>query len=150
MNQESFFMNKALEQAQLALENQEVPVGAILARGDKIIGKGYNQCISTNDPSAHAEIIALRNAARSLKNYRLQGSIMYVTLEPCLMCAGALVNARVDEVIFSTRDPKAGVVVSNACLLEETFLNHKVRFSQGAFSEKSAKLLKIFFEDKRH
>ena len=142
-------MKKAIEQAKFALKEDEVPVGAVLVSEDQILGFGHNQCIGSNDPTAHAEIIAIRNAAGSKENYRLPGSTMYVTLEPCLMCAGALVHSRIKRIVFSTRDPKSGVLVSNSNILQSPFLNHKVEICEGLLREESSDLLKDFFINKR-
>ena len=111
--EEEFFMEKAVALAKLASEQDEVPVGAVIVRKNKIIGEGYNQTIRLNDPTAHAEILALRDAALNLNNYRLDSSTMFVTLEPCMMCLGALVHARISKLIFAARDEKTGVIVSN-------------------------------------
>ena len=144
-----FFMKEALKQAMKAFIAGEVPVGSIVVLGEKIIGRGFNQPIKTNDPSAHAEIVALKEAANFLNNYRLIGTKMYTTLEPCLMCVGALVHARIEEVIFSAYDPKSGALESNGNLLESNFLNHRFSFQGGLLENESASLLKNFFNDKR-
>ena len=144
-----FFMKEALKQAMKAFMVGEVPVGSIVVLGEKIIGKGFNQPIKTNDPSAHAEIVALKEAANFLNNYRLMGAKMYTTLEPCLMCVGALVHARIEEVIFSAYDPKSGALESNGNLLESNFLNHRFSFQGGLLENESSRLLKNFFNDKR-
>ena len=146
---EKFFMEKALELARLASDRDEVPVGAVIVRKNRIIGKGFNQTISLNDPTAHAEIMALRDAALNLNNYRLDTSTMFVTLEPCMMCAGALVHSRISKLIFAVRDEKTGVIVSNNNFLDMNFLNHKVSYSEGPLGKKSSDLLKNFFFDKR-
>ena len=117
--------------------------------GEKIIGRGFNQPIKTNDPSAHAEIVALKKAAISLNNYRLIGAKLFTTLEPCLMCVGALVHARIEEVIFSAHDPKSGALESNGNLLKSNFLNHRFSFQGGLLEEQSSSLLRKFFYDKR-
>jgi len=144
------FMKEALKQAMKALMDGEVPVGSVVVLGEKIIGRGFNQPIKTNDPSAHAEIVALREAAIFLNNYRLIGAKMYTTLEPCLMCVGALVHARIEEVIFSAHDPKSGALESNGNLLESNFLNHKFSFQGGLLEDESSGLLRKFFKDKRN
>ena len=144
-----FFMKEALKQAMKASMTGEVPVGSIVVLGEKIIGRGFNQPIKTNDPSAHAEIVALKEAANFLNNYRLIGAKMYTTLEPCLMCVGALVHARIEEVIFSAYDPKSGALESNGNLLESNFLNHRFSFQGGLLENESSRLLKNFFNDKR-
>ena len=145
-----FFMKEALKQAMKAFMAGEVPVGSIVVLGEKIIGRGFNKPIKTNDPSAHAEILALKEAANFLNNYRLIGAKMYTTLEPCLMCVGALVHARIEEVIFSAYDPKSGALESNGNLLESNFLNHRFSFQGGLLENESSNLLKKFFNDKRN
>ena len=142
-------MKEALVQAKKALKKGEVPIGAVVVLGDKIIGRGYNQPITTKDPTAHAEIIALKEASNRLDNYRLNEAIIYTTLEPCLMCAGALVHARIKKVIFAAQDTKSGVVVNNGGLIQSEFLNHKVSFEGGILEKQASKLLKDFFLEKR-
>ena len=144
-----FLMREALVQAKKALKKGEVPIGAVVVLGDKIIGRGYNQPITTKDPTAHAEIIALKEASNRLDNYRLNEAIIYTTLEPCLMCSGALVHARIKKIIFAAQDTKSGVVVNNGGLLQSEFLNHKVSFEGGILEKEASKLLKNFFLEKR-
>jgi tRNA(adenine34) deaminase len=144
-----FLMREALVQAKKALKKGEVPIGAVVVLGDEIIGRGYNQPITTKDPTAHAEIIALKEASNRLENYRLNEAIIYTTLEPCLMCAGALVHARIKKVIFAAQDTKSGVVVNNGGLIQSEFLNHKVSFEGGILEKQASKLLKDFFLEKR-
>ena len=148
MNKE-FFMREALVQAKKALKKGEVPIGAVVVLGDEIIGKGHNQPITKKDPTAHAEIIALKEASNRLENYRLNEAIIYTTLEPCLMCAGALVHARIKKIIFAAQDTKSGVVVNNGGLIQSEFLNHKVSFEGGILEKEASKLLKDFFLEKR-
>ena len=142
-------MKEALVQAKKALKKGEVPIGAVVVLGDEIIGKGHNQPITTKDPTAHAEIIALKEASNRLENYRLNEAIIYTTLEPCLMCAGALVHARIKKIIFAAQDTKSGVVVNNGGLIQSEFLNHKVSFEGGILEKEASKLLKDFFLEKR-
>ena len=149
MNKELYFMERALAQAQKAYEEDEVPVGAVLIIDNEIVAEGHNQPINTNDPTSHAEINVIRKAAKELNNYRLENSSIYVTLEPCLMCCGAMIHARIENLIFSTKDPKSGAVVSNSRALDFNFTNHKINYSQGLLSEESSKLLKQFFANKR-
>ena len=144
-----FLMREALVQAKKALKKGEVPIGAVVVLGDKIIGRGFNQPITTKDPTAHAEIIALKEASNRLDNYRLNEAIIYTTLEPCLMCAGALVHARIKKIIFAAQDTKSGVVVNNGGLIQSEFLNHKVSFEGGILEKEASKLLKDFFLEKR-
>jgi len=143
------FMEEALVEAKKALKKGEVPVGAVVVLEEDIIGRGYNQSITKNDPTAHAEIIALRDAAMNLKNYRLKDTLVYTTLEPCLMCAGALVHARIKKLIYSTSDPKSGVIESNDNLMQSAFLNHKISYEGGVLKEESSEILKNFFLKKR-
>ena len=149
MNKELYFMERALAQAQKAYEKDEVPVGAVLIIDNEIVAEGHNQPINTNDPTSHAEINVIREATKELNNYRLENSSIYVTLEPCLMCCGAMIHARIENLIFSTTDPKSGAVVSNSRALDFNFTNHKIKYSQGLLSEESSKLLKQFFANKR-
>ena len=144
-----FLMREALVQAKKALKKGEVPIGAVVVLGDEIIGKGHNQPITKKDPTAHAEIIALKEASNRLDNYRLNEAIIYTTLEPCLMCAGALVHARIKKIIFAAQDTKSGVVVNNGGLIQSEFLNHKVSFEGGILEKQASKLLKDFFLEKR-
>ena len=145
----NFFMEEALIEAKKALEKGEVPIGAVVVLGEDIIGRGYNQPISKNDPTAHAEIMALRDAAINLGNYRLTDTLVYTTLEPCLMCAGALVHARIKKLIYSASDPKSGVIESNLNLMQSAFLNHKISYEGGILKEESSEILKNFFLKKR-
>jgi len=142
-------MKEAIVQAKKALKKGEVPIGAVVVLGDEIIGKGHNQPITKKDPTAHAEIIALKEASNRLDNYRLNEAIIYTTLEPCLMCAGALVHARIKKIIFAAQDTKSGVVVNNGGLIQSEFLNHKVSFEGGILEKEASKLLKDFFLEKR-
>ena len=144
-----FLMREALVQAKKALKKGEVPIGAVVVLGDEIIGRGYNQPITTKDPTAHAEIFALKEASNRLDNYRLNEAVIYTTLEPCLMCAGALVHARIKKIIFAAQDTKSGVVVNNGGLIQSEFLNHKVSFEGGILEKQASKLLKDFFVEKR-
>ncbi len=143
------FMEEALIEAKKALKKGEVPVGAVVVLEENIIGRGYNQSITKNDPTAHAEIMALKDAAMNLKNYRLKDTLVYTTLEPCLMCAGALVHARIKKLIYSASDPKSGVIESNGNLIQSAFLNHKISYEGGILKEESSEILKNFFVKKR-
>ena len=145
----NFFIEEALIEAKKALEKGEVPIGAVVVLGEDIIGRGYNQPITKNDPTAHAEIMALRDASINLKNYRLKGTLVYSTLEPCLMCAGALVHARIKKLFYSASDLKSGVIENNGSLMQSTFLNHKISYEGGILKEESSKILKNFFLNKR-
>ena len=142
-------MRRALELADLAAQREEVPVGAVVVRDGELLGEGFNQVITAADPSAHAEIVALRDAAARVGNYRLPGAILYVTLEPCTMCAGALVHARIAELVFAAREPRAGVVCSTCQLIDEPWYNHKVSWQEGVLATESAALLQAFFRARR-
>lgn len=143
-------MHLALVQARLAYQAGEVPVGAIItdAQGEQIAA-GFNQTISTTDPTAHAEIVALRQAAKVLSNYRLPGLTVYVTLEPCLMCMGALFNARIERIVFGARDAKTGVCGSVLTLQDDTRLNHHAQVQGGVLADECVALLRQFFRERR-
>jgi len=143
------WMRHALTQAKRAAESNEVPVGAVVVLGDEVIGEGYNQPLGTHDPTAHAEIVALRDAARHLENYRLGGTTLYVTLEPCLMCAGAILQARIERVVFGAFDEKAGAVGSTANLLQSPLANHQCQVTAGVLGDECAGLLDRFFTELR-
>jgi tRNA(adenine34) deaminase len=147
--QHADWMCLALEQAELGGQLDEVPVGAIIVRDGEIIGRGFNCPISAADPTAHAEIQALREAASASGNYRLAGATLYVTIEPCHMCAGALVHARIACVVFGAREPKAGAVVSRNRLLDEPYLNHRVMWQEGYLADECAARLSNFFARRR-
>ena len=142
-------MSLALEQARKAEEEGEVPVGAVLVKDDLLIAKAHNQPISTNDPTAHAEIQLLRAAGKKLKNYRLTGTSLYVTLEPCAMCLGAIMHARVEHVVFGAYDPKTGVCGSSENLIDANCFNHKIDLVSGVLENESKQLLKNFFNSRR-
>ena len=143
------FMLKAFEQAKIARKLNEVPVGAVIVMNNKVIGKGYNKVIQDLNIASHAEINAIRDASNFLQNFRLVGCHLYVTLEPCHMCAKAIVDARLDTIFFSTPEPKTGAIISIDNFFNQEHLNHKVKFQHGFFKEKSALMLKNFFEEKR-
>ncbi len=142
-------MRAALEQARLALGAGEVPIGAVVVVGDRIVGSGYNQPIRAIDPTAHAEIAALRDAARAAGNYRLTDAVLYVTVEPCLMCVGALVHARVAEVVYGAAEPKTGALVSTARAHETPGLNHRFVVTGGVLAEECRELMQQFFRARR-
>lgn len=127
----------------------EVPVGAVIVVDDQIIGEGFNQPITRHDPTAHAEIVALRQASASIQNYRVVGATLYVTLEPCTMCVGALVHARIKRVVFGTTEPKAGAVVSKARLLDSDHFNHRIDYAGGAEAVRCQHQLSQFFAHRR-
>lgn len=144
------FMRRALELAAIGEQAGEVPVGAVLVKDGEILGEGWNQPIGSNDPSAHAEIVALRDAAARLNNYRLTGTTLYVTLEPCPMCAGAIIHARVACVVYGTRDPKGGAAGSVFDLLpSDQRFNHRVEVEGGVLAEQCAEQLRAFFRTRR-
>ena len=143
------FMRHALALAEKAAANGEVPVGAVVVRDGEIIGEGFNCPISTNDPTAHAEVIALRNAARRTDNYRLPDTTLYVTVEPCTMCAGAMVHARVYRVVYGTSEPKAGVASSNMELFSLPHFNHHVSCEGGVLQEECSAVMRVFFRERR-
>ena len=142
-------MNEAIKMAELAFHNDEVPVGAIIVYQGQIIGRGFNQVLAKNSVSSHAEINAINQASQFIQNYRLNGCDIYVTLEPCHMCAKAIVDARISSLYFGTNEPKTGAIESIDNFLEREDLNHKVIFSGGHLQEQSSHLLKKFFKNKR-
>ncbi len=143
------FMREALAQAQLAEAAGEVPVGAVVVKDGEIVGRGYNAPISSHDPSAHAEMMAMRDAARHLGNYRLVGCELYVTLEPCVMCVGAMFHARIARVVYGAHDPKTGAAGSVLNLFTSTQLNHHARIEGGVLAEECGKVLSDFFAMRR-
>jgi tRNA(adenine34) deaminase len=143
------FMGLALDQARRAAVAGEVPIGAVVVLDGRVIGRGHNQPIGSNDPTAHAEIRALRQAAREMGNYRLPGAVLYVTVEPCAMCCGAALQARLARVLYGAPDPKAGAAHSLYRLLEDPRLNHRVAVASGVRSGECAALLTEFFRAKR-
>lgn len=147
--EDEFFMQKALELAGVAGNQGEVPVGAVIVKGGQVVGHGYNRSITTMDPTAHAEITALRDAANKLNNYRLLGCTLYVTLEPCLMCIGALFHARIKRLVYAAKDSKTGVCGSLLDLPADVRLNHHLVVSQGILAEEAGAMLKQFFSQRR-
>ena len=143
------FMRAALEQAFEAERQGEVPVGAVVVADDAIAGMGFNQPIGTSDPTAHAEIVALRAAARRLGNYRLTGATLYVTIEPCQMCVGAMIHARIARVVFGAREPKAGALESAMRAHEHPSLNHRLIATGGVLEEECRAVMQRFFQHKR-
>ncbi len=148
-NADVTFMQAALEEAQAAGARGEVPVGAVIVSEDRIVGRGGNRTILDCDPSAHAEIIALREAAKAIGNHRLLGTTLYVTIEPCAMCAGAIVQARVARLVYGAEDTKGGAVRSCFSILDHPQLNHRVEISRGVMAEEAAALLQNFFAARR-
>ena len=143
------FMRAAIAEAEKARDSDEIPVGAVLTLAGDMIGQGFNKTIQDCDPSAHAEIVAIRQAAKRSENYRLNGATIYVTLEPCAMCVGAMIQARVQRLVFGAYDPKAGAVGSVLDLSESKELNHRVEVNGGLLEEECASILKAFFKTKR-
>ena len=143
------WMKRAIDLAKQAQLIGEVPIGAILIAGDQVLGEGFNQSISSNDPTAHAEIVAIRAAAKNRQNYRLPDTTLYVTIEPCTMCIGAILHARITKLVFGAREPRAGGVVSQTELLNTEHYNHQVNVKEGVMAEQCRLLMKQFFKDKR-
>ena len=143
------WMQAALAQARLAEQAGEVPVGAVVVAEDQIIGQGYNQVITLSDPSAHAEIMAIRDAAKHLNNYRLPNTTLYVTLEPCMMCAGSLVHARIKTLVYGASDPKTGIINSCDQLLQRSYHYHSVESFAGVLESDCSELLSSFFRRRR-
>ncbi len=142
-------MLDALQLAQQADALNEVPVGALVVSKGRVVGTGYNRCVADTDPSAHAEVLALRMAATTLDNFRLDGATLYVTLEPCLMCCGALLQARIARLVFGAREPRTGGVVSVHESLRLHGVDHHVAITEGVCADESAELLRLFFERRR-
>jgi len=148
-NDDSSFMSLAIQEAEKAFTNNEVPVGAVIVQQNKIIGKGRNRVIENHNVSSHAEIEAIIDASKKVKNYRLNKSKIYISLEPCHMCIKAIVDARIDEIVFAAPEPKTGSIISIDNLLDRISFNHKVSYRYGLMKEESSKLLKDFFKNKR-
>jgi tRNA(adenine34) deaminase len=146
---EEYFMRLALREAARALEHEDVPIGAVVIHGGEVIGAGHNERELRSDPTAHAEMIALREAARTLGSWRVLDAVMYVTLEPCAMCAGAIVLARLPRLVYGTTDPKAGAAGSVLNVLDEPRLNHRPQVQSGLLAEECAELLRAFFAPRR-
>lgn len=143
------FMRMAIEQAQLAAQSGEVPVGAVLVRDGQVIAKAFNKPIATHDPSAHAEMLVLREAALSEKNYRIPGATLYVTLEPCAMCSGAIFHARIGRVVYGASDPKTGAAGGALNLFSEKQINHQTTIEGGVMGEECGQMLRDFFKGRR-
>ncbi len=146
---DSIFMARALELAREAQRAGEVPVGAVIVKDDAIVGEGWNRPISTHDPTAHAEIVALRAAAQKLGTYRLLDTTLYVTLEPCSMCAGAMVHARVKRLVYAATDPRAGAAGTIFNIVQHPSLNHRIDCESGLMSEECGTMLRAFFQGRR-
>ncbi len=146
---DQYYMNEALKEAQKAFQEDEVPIGAVAVYKNQIIGRGHNQIERLQDPTAHAEIIAVTVAANALSSWRLEEVIIYTTIEPCIMCAGALVHARVKRIVFGARDEKFGGCGSIFNVVQEKKLNHRIEIVEGVMTDEAAGLMKSFFEKKR-
>ena len=142
-------MTLALKQAEAAAQAGEVPVGAVLIAEGEVLAEAHNRSISAQDPTAHAEILALRAASIRRQNYRLPRTTLYVTIEPCMMCVGALIHARINQLVFGAREPRSGAVVSQQNLLDSASLNHKVRYWEGVLAEECGNIMQVFFQSRR-
>ncbi|WP_395408201.1 tRNA adenosine(34) deaminase TadA [Pseudoduganella sp. UC29_106] len=149
MPEQQDFMREALAEAQRAWDRGEVPVGAVVVKDGVVIGRGFNQPIGSHDPTAHAEIVALRAAAEAVGNYRLPGCELYVTLEPCVMCSGAMMHARLSRIVYGASDPKTGACGSVVNMFEQEKLNHHAEVEGGVLAEDCGNLLKAFFAERR-
>ena len=149
MTKDEKWMNIAINEAKLAMKENEIPVGSVLVQNEKIIAQAHNQPIKNNDPTAHAEIQLLRKAGKEKENYRLVNSTLYVTLEPCAMCFGAMIHARIERIVFGATDPKTGVCGSCIDLNNESFFNHKIAITGGILDKECSDLLRLFFKSKR-
>ncbi|MBB3332096.1 tRNA(adenine34) deaminase [Halomonas campaniensis] len=150
LRSDEFYMHRALDQAREGLAAGEVPVGAVVVDADgEIVGRGFNAPVSGHDPSAHAEVRALRDAGARLGNYRLDGCTLYVTLEPCLMCTGAIIHARLARVVYGAAEPRSGMVESKANLFAQPWYNHRVEVEGGVLASRATRLLQAFFAERR-
>lgn len=149
-SQDQTFMQRAIELAQCAAEiHKEVPIGAVLVLDNKIIAEGFNQPISSLDPTAHAEIVVMRAAAKAIGNYRLIDTTLYVTLEPCIMCAGAMIHARIKRLVYGASDLRAGAVTTKLQCLDQSFVNHRVHHEGGLMADACKIMLSNFFKERR-
>jgi tRNA(adenine34) deaminase len=146
---DNFFMGFALAEARQARDAEEVPIGAVVVIDNRIVGRGHNSPVRLNDPTAHAEVLALREAAQTINNYRLIGATLYVTIEPCAMCAGAIINARIKRLVYGAADPKAGAVSSVFQICTHSSLNHQVEVTAGVLESECRELMQAFFQQKR-
>jgi len=143
------YMRMALEEAEKASQKGEIPVGAILLKGDQVLARDHNRCIELSDPTAHAEILVLRKGGEILRNYRLDETVMYVTAEPCPMCAFAMVHSRISRLVYGTSEPKFGAVESKFKLLNEKGVNHRVKVDRGILENECTEIFKVFFKERR-
>ncbi len=146
---DEYWMQLALQQAEKAAAMGEVPVGAVVVRDGEVIGEGYNQPISSHDPSAHAEVLALRDAAQRVGNYRLPNSTLYVTIEPCTMCAGTMIHARIGRLVYGATEPKAGMVESNPNIFQQPCYNHQLELRGGVLAQQCSEVISSFFRRRR-
>lgn len=149
MSEHETHMAQAIIEAQKADAKNEVPVGAVVVLDGEVIGRGFNQPISSSDPCAHAEVIALRDAAKNIQNYRLADATLYVTIEPCTMCAGAIVHSRVAKLVYGATEPKAGVVESQEVIFEKPYFNHQLEVEAGVMAEECTGVIQAFFKRRR-
>lgn len=148
MNDE-YYMELALAQARIAFDFNEIPVGAVLVQDGTVIGSGFNQPIMSHDPTAHAEVVAIRNAGKQLSNYRLPNTVLYVTVEPCTMCFGSMIHARIGRLVYGTTEPKSGVIEGNDSLVERPGYNHRIEISGGVLVSECRELMSVFFKKRR-
>lgn len=146
---DEYFMERAIALAKSAAENNEVPVGAVVVLDGEVIGEAANACITQCDPTGHAEVLALRAAAKNVRNYRLPNATIYITIEPCAMCVGAIVHARIARVVFGAHEPKAGALESHQGLLNDQCLNHAFEVQSGVLAERCSNLMSDFFRERR-
>lgn len=144
-----FFMAEAIKEALKADQLNEVPVGAVVVLDGEVIGRGFNQPISANDPTAHAEVMALRDAAQKIENYRLVNADLYVTIEPCTMCCGAVIHSRIRTLVYGATEPKAGVAQSQQAIFSEPYFNHAVKVIPGVLADKCSQVMQAFFKRRR-
>ncbi|MFL0809768.1 MAG: tRNA adenosine(34) deaminase TadA [Agarilytica sp.] len=149
LSDDEYWMREALAQANLAFSKGEVPVGAVIVQDNRIVGKGFNQPISSNDPSAHAEVVAIRDACKNLHNYRLVDATLFVTIEPCTMCFGSIVHARIQRVVYGANEPKAGVLCSHKHLIESDIYNHRFEVLEGVLAKECSSVIQDFFKLRR-
>ena len=148
-NRDEFYMRMALEEARRAGEEGEIPIGAILVKEDQVLARDHNRCIEMNDPTAHAEILVIRKGGEALGNYRLNDTMIYVTAEPCSMCASAMIHGRISRLVFGTLEPKFGAVESKFKMLQDSNLNHRVEVEGGILEKDCVEVLKNFFKERR-
>ena len=149
LSADEHYMRRALELADVAFENGEVPIGAVVVHEGKIIGEGYNQTITTLDPSAHAEMVAIRNASKTIGNYRLVDATLYVTIEPCSMCTGLLIHSRISRLVFGAHEPKAGAIESATQVADQGHFNHQFLIESGILTDECSGIMSRFFKERR-